>query len=115
MSTAHVIVTIFAAVFVGFSAVSIFLRARWVVEPLTDYGVPRSWWPWLGTAKAAGAVGLLAGLWMPVLGTLAGIGLVLYFAGAVVTVVRARTYSHLPFPLMYMAPVVVAMVLGFGG
>jgi len=115
MSTAHVVVTIVAAVFVGFSAVSVFLRAKWVVEPLADYGVPRSWWPWLGTAKAAGAVGLLVGLWVPVLGILAGIGLVLYFAGAMITVVRAKSYSHIPFPLMYVAPVVAALALGLGG
>jgi hypothetical protein len=115
MSTPHVIVTIVAAVFVGFSAVSVFLRATWVVRPMADYGVPSSWLPWLGTAKAAGAVGLLVGLWLPVLGVLAGIGLVLYFAGAVITVVRARWYSHLPFPLMYLAPVVAALTLGFAG
>lgn len=31
---------------------------------------------------------------------MAGTGLTLYFAGAVVTVVRARWYSHIPFPLL---------------
>ena len=59
-----------------------FLRAKWVVRPLADYGVPQSWWPWLGTAKAAGAAGLLAGLLVPAIGVLAGICLVLYFTGA---------------------------------
>lgn len=113
MSTAYTIVTVAAALWVGFSAASVFLRARWVVEPLADYGVPRSWWPWLGVAKAAGAAGLLVGLAVPVIGVLAGIGLVLYFTGAVVTVLRARSYSHVPFPLLYLAPVVGAMALGF--
>ncbi|WP_198008916.1 DoxX family protein, partial [Saccharomonospora saliphila] len=56
MSVAHVVVTVVAAALSAFSAGSVFLRAPWVTEPLTDYGVPRSWWPWLGTAKAAGAV-----------------------------------------------------------
>jgi DoxX-like family len=113
VSTAHVIVTILAAVWVGFSAVSVLRNASWVVRPLADYGVPRSWWPWLATAKAAGATGLLVGLLVPVIGTLAGIGLVLYFTGAVVTVVRARWFSHIPYPLMYLAPVVASIVLGF--
>jgi hypothetical protein len=112
MSTAYVLITILAAVWVGFSAGSIFFHAKWVVQPLSDYGVPRSWWPWLGTAKAAGAVGLLVGLFVPVIGLLAGIGLVLYFTGAVITVIRARSYSHIPFPLIYLAPVVAAMALG---
>jgi DoxX-like family len=113
MFVTHVVVTVLAAAWVGFSAVSVFLRAAWVAQPLTDYGVPRSWWPWLGTAKAAGAAGLLVGLLVPIIGTLAAICLVLYFTGAVITVSRARWYSHIPYPLMYMAPVIGALVLGF--
>jgi hypothetical protein len=113
MSTTYVVVTILAAAMVGFSAVSVFVRAKWVVQPLADYGVPRSWWPWLGTAKAAGAAGLVAGLFVPVIGVIAGVCLVLYFTGAVVTVVRARWYSHIPFPLLYVAPVVGSLALFF--
>ncbi|MER5321068.1 DoxX family protein [Streptosporangium roseum] len=113
MSTAYVVVTVLAAAWVGFSALSIFIRATWVVQPLSDYGVPRSWWSWLGAAKAAGAAGLLAGLFVPVIGVLAGIGLVLYFTGAVITVIRARSYGHIPFPLLYLAPVVAALALGY--
>ncbi|MBT2401333.1 DoxX family protein [Streptomyces sp. ISL-100] len=113
MSTTYVVVTVLAAAMTGFSAASVFFRAKWVVEPLADYSVPQSWWPWLGAAKAAGAAGLLAGLFVPVIGVLAGIGLVLYFAGAVVTVIRARSYYHIPFPLVYAAPVVGALALGF--
>ncbi|MGW6023872.1 DoxX family protein [Streptomyces sp. NPDC055099] len=112
MSTASVVVTALAAAMVGFSAVSVFLRAKWVVEPMADYGVPFSWLPWLGAAKAAGAAGLLVGLLVPAVGVAAGIGLALYFAGAVITVVRARWYAHIPFPLLYAAPVVGALVLG---
>jgi hypothetical protein len=47
-------------------------RAPWVVHALTAYCVPRSWWPWLGTAKAAGAAGLLVGLVVPRWSDLAG-------------------------------------------
>ncbi|MER5750914.1 DoxX family protein [Streptomyces sp. NPDC002088] len=111
MSTAYVVVTVLGAVMAGFSAASVFLHAEWVVKPLADYGVPRSWWPWLGAAKAAGAAGLLAGLLVPVVGVLAGVGLVLYFTGAVVTVVRARWFSHVPFPLLYAAPAAASVVL----
>ncbi|UYQ63999.1 DoxX family protein [Streptomyces peucetius] len=111
MSTAYVVVTLIAAAMVGFSAVSVFLRAKWVVQPMADYGVPMSWLPWLGTAKAAGAVGLVVGLFVPFIGVAAGIGLVLYFTGAVATVIRARWYAHIPFPLVYAAPVVAALAL----
>lgn len=94
MSTAYVAVTVLWAAWLAFSAGALFFHAKWVVQPLADYGVPPSWWPWLGTAKAVGAAGLLAGLFMPVIGVMAVIGLMLYFIGAVATVMRGRMYSH---------------------
>ncbi|GGS66738.1 membrane protein [Planobispora rosea] len=112
MSTTATVVTVLTALWVGFSAFSLLRRAEWVVKPLTDYGVPRSWWPRLGAAKAAGAAGLLAGLFVPAVGVLAGICLILYFTGAVITVLRARSYSTVVFPLLYMGPVIAALVLG---
>ncbi|MEX2627472.1 MAG: DoxX family protein [Ilumatobacteraceae bacterium] len=111
MTTTYIVVTILGALMAAFSAGSVSFHAAWVVEPLADYGVPRSWWPWLGAAKAAGAAGLLVGLFVPGVGVAAGIGLVLYFTGAVVTVVRARSYAHVPFPLLYMAPVAASVAL----
>src|SRR3954447_8990212 len=111
MSTAHLIVTLAAAAFVGFSAVSVFTHAKWVVEPITEYGVPRAWWAWLGTGQAAGAAGLVVGLFVPPIGVAAAIGLVLYFTGAVVTVARARSYGHLVFPVLYLAPVVASLAV----
>lgn len=113
MHTAHIVVTLLAALMAGFSGAVLLMRAEWIVQALTDYSVPQSWWTWLGLAKAAGAVGLVVGLGVPVIGVLAGIGLVLYFLGAAVTVARARWYSHIPFPLVYAAPVVGALVLGY--
>ncbi|RKN37005.1 DoxX family protein [Streptomyces hoynatensis] len=111
MSTAYVVVTLLGAAMAGFSAVSVFLGAAWVVGALEEYRVPRSWCPWLGTAKAAGAVGLLAGLVVPVVGLLAAIGLILYFIGAVLTVLRARRYAHVPYPLVYLAPAAASLAL----
>ncbi|MFD3566115.1 DoxX family protein [Streptomyces sp. NPDC058667] len=111
MSTTVAVVTAVAAFMAGFSAAAIFVRAKFVVEPLAEYGVPRSWWNWLGGAKAAGALGLIVGFFVPLIGTLAAIGLILYFAGAVITILRARSYAHVPFPLVYMAPAVAALAL----
>lgn len=113
MSTARIVVTIVAALWVGFSAVSVLVRAGWIQKPLTDYGVPRSWWPWLGAAKLAGSAGLLVGLFVPVLGVAAAIGLIVYFTGAVITVVRAHWYTHIPYPLIYVAPVIAVLVLRY--
>lgn len=113
MSTAYLVVTLVGAAMVGFSAGAVAFHAEFVVGGLRDYGVPRSWWPWLAVAKGAGALGLVAGLFVPALGVAAGIGLVLYFLGAVITVIRARSYAHIPFPLIYVAPVAVSLALGF--
>ena len=114
MNTAHTIVTVAAAVWIGFSAFATFSRASWVVDNFADYGVPNTSWVWLAAVKATGAIGLVVGLAIPAVGTAATIGIVVYFAGAVVIVIRARAYGHIPFPLMYLAPVVVAAALGAG-
>lgn len=114
MNTAHIIVTVAAAAWVAFSAYATFTKASWVVDNLADYGVPTTSWRWLAAAKATGAVGLVVGLAIPPIGVAATIGIVVYFLGAIVTVVRAHALSHIPFPLLYLTPVVVAAALGAG-
>jgi hypothetical protein len=111
MNTLNQIIVIAAAGWVGFSAYAIWARKAFVVDNITAYGVPERWWPWLGTVKALGAAGLLAGLAVPAVGVAAAVGLVLYFVGAVVTVLHAHAYSHVPFPLLYLTPAAVAGVL----
>jgi DoxX-like protein len=113
MHTAYLIVTLLAAAFVGFSAGALFAHAAFIMEPLERLKIPRSWWPWLAMAKALGAIGLVAGLFVPAIGVLATICLVLYFAGAVVATLRVRWFGHMPVPLVYVAPVVACLVLGF--
>ena len=112
MSVAHVVVTLLAAAMAGYSGVVVLTRAQWIIQALTDYRVPRAWWPRLGAAKVTGAVGLLVGLFVPIVGVVADVDLILCFTGAVVTVVRARQYAHVPFPLVYAAPVIGALTLG---
>ncbi|WP_030714940.1 DoxX family protein [Streptomyces sp. NRRL F-2580] len=107
-----VVVTLLTALWVGFSGLSLMRRAQFVVEPLVQYEVPPSWWTPLALAKLAGAAGLMIGLAVPVVGVLAGTGLVLYFLGAVITVLRARSYKTVAFPLLYLAPVTVTLALG---
>ena len=113
MHTAYIIVTLLAAAFVAFSAWALFSHAGFIMEPLERLQVPRSWWPWLATAKAAGAAGLVVGLFVPAIGMLAASCLVLYFTGAVITTLRVRWFGHIPVPLMYVAPVVASLALGF--
>lgn len=96
------------AAWIAFSGVSVLARRAFIVDNLRDYGVPERWWPWLGVAKLLGALGLLAGLVVPALGVAAAAALGVYFVGAVITVVHARSYGHVPFPLLYLAPAVAA-------
>lgn len=111
MSTAFVVVSIVGAAMMGFSAYALQFRISFVIDSMTEYRVPRSWWPWLAAAKAAGALGLIAGLFVPALGLAAAICLVLYFVGAEITVLHARSYSHIPVPLVYMAPAAACVAL----
>ena len=99
------------AAWVGFSAFSVFTHKPWVVDNFVDYRVPRFLWVWLGVAKALGAVGLVVGLWVPAIGVAAAIGLTVYFVGAVLTVLNAHAYAHIPFPLLYLVPVVAAGIM----
>lgn len=111
MSTAYLIVALFTAAYVAFSAYAIFSRRKFVVGPLTQYGVPESWWPWLATAKLAGALGLAVGLVIPAIGYLAATCLILYFIGAAITAARARHYSGITGPLIYLAFVGATLAL----
>ncbi|KIF07179.1 membrane protein [Streptomyces sp. RSD-27] len=111
MSTTAAIVTLVAAFMAGFSGVSVLRGAKFVTEPLAEYGVPKGMWTFLGTVKTAGALGLLAGFVVPAVGIAAATGLVLYFTGAVVTVLRARSYAHVAFPLIYAAPAAAVLAL----
>lgn len=47
-------------------------------------------------------------------GSRIAIGIVLYFTGAIIiTIVRAKSYGHVPFPMLYMVPVIAAMALEY--
>ncbi len=74
-------------------------------------GVPRSWLPKLAALRAAGALGLIVGLAVPAVGTAAAVGVVLYFAGAVITHLRARWYD-VSYPSTYMVLATASLVLG---
>ncbi|MCC3318031.1 DoxX family protein [Nocardia africana] len=111
MHTAYVTVTILAAVVVFGAAVVDIVNPDWVRGNMRSYGVPdRALMP-LAAIKAAGALGLLAGLAIPAIGLAAAIGLVLYFVGAVITIVRARWYAHLPYPMPCLALAVATACL----
>lgn len=51
-------------------------------------GIPIEYFPHLAACECVGAIGLVLGIWWPLLGIAAGAGLAVYFLGAVVSHVR---------------------------
>src|ERR1700737_1433121 len=73
-------------------------------------GVPLKYLQMLAACEFAGALGLVLGIWWPCLGVAAGIGLVLYFVGAVVSHLRVDDFKGVG-PATFML-VVAAGALG---
>ncbi|MER5960937.1 DoxX family protein [Streptomyces sp. NPDC002057] len=103
MFIGYVVVAALLAFALSASAFLAFSRNPQIVGSMTKLDVPESWLPRLATLKAAGAVGLLAGLAVPALGGAAAIGVILYFIGAAITHLRAKDYE--------LAPVVILTLL----
>src|SRR6266498_4709208 len=93
MFIAYVVVTLLAAAANIFSATLDFIRYKQILINMAKTGVSESWITILGVLKAAGALGLLVGIRVPLIGTAAAVGLVLFFVGAIITYLRARDSS----------------------
>jgi hypothetical protein len=102
MFTAYIIVTVLTSAANTYAAIVDFRRPQWVLDNMTNWGGSHSWLFTLGVLKAAGALGLLVGIGVPLIGGAAAVGLVLFFVGAIAVVIRARWYSHLPWPTTYL-------------
>jgi DoxX-like family len=114
MFPAYVAVNGTLAVALALSAAVYLARIKRVVATMNRLGVPESWLTMLGALKAAGALGLLVGLAVPLVGAAAAIGVVLYFAGAIVTHVRARAFAAdegFPLAIGFLVVAVAALVL----
>lgn len=111
MDVAYYVVGVLAALWIGFSGYSLFSKQPYVVEPLEQYGVPRTWWNPLAFAKSAGALGLLVGFALPPIGIAAAVCLIVYFLGASATAIRARSYKTSVFPVLYLIPAAATLAL----
>ncbi|GAA2608851.1 DoxX family protein [Actinomadura fulvescens] len=107
MFIAYSITGVLLAAVLSISATLLFRRNEQVAGDLVRMGVPEAWFPRLALLKLAGAVGLLAGLAVPAIGIAAAIGVILYFAGAVITHVRARDFALAPAVVLTVAAAVV--------
>jgi hypothetical protein len=110
MFTAYLIVTILVAAANIFSATCDFVRYEKVSIAMARAGVPESWMTTLGILKAAGALGLLVGIAVPVIGIAAAVGLILFFVAAIITHLRERDYSLGP-AIVFLLLAVAALAL----
>ncbi|MHA4776551.1 DoxX family protein [Streptomyces sp. MSC1_001] len=110
MFIGYAVVAALLAFALSASAFLTFTRNPQIVDSMTKLDVPDSWLPRLATLKAAGAIGLLVGLAVPLLGGAAAIGVALYFVGALVTHLRAKDYELAPVVILTLLAV-VALVL----
>lgn len=107
-----IVASLLAAVLVGSAAAKLTEVDR-VVENITGVGVPLRWFPWLAAAELAGAVGLVVGLGLEPVGVAAAVGVVLYFAGAVIAHVRVKDAAGVvaPAPLLVAGAAVLVLRL----
>lgn len=115
MSTAYIGVSVLTIVAVGISAAAFFRPPEAILKSMAEVDVKKSWLPVLGILKAAGALGLLIGIGvpMPSVGTAAAVGLVVYFIGAVIVHLRAGDYS-VSGQHVYLLLAVATLVLDLG-
>jgi DoxX-like family len=110
MFSAYVVVTLLAAAANIFSATLDFIGFKQVLINMAKAGVPESWITMLGLLKAAGAVGLLIGIGVPLIGVTAAIGLILFFVGAIITHLRVHDYSF-GLAIVFLLLAVSALIL----
>jgi hypothetical protein len=96
MRPVYLVITCAVALSAAFSAVGKIRHDPRVVAIIRDrVGVPLEYFPMLAACELAGAVGLLAGIWIPALGVAAAIGLVVYFVGAIASHLRVGDIAGL--------------------
>jgi uncharacterized membrane protein YphA (DoxX/SURF4 family) len=105
MTIALIILAALLGVAAAGSAVQKLRRDARVVATMHSVGVSDRQIPILALLEILGALGLLVGIWLPLVGAAAAIGLLLYFLGAIIAHVRAKA------PVKEAIPAAVLMVL----
>ncbi|MCX5198111.1 DoxX family protein [Streptomyces sp. NBC_00249] len=107
MFIAYAVVACLLALVLTASATFTLQRNEAIVASMRKVEVPDAWLPRLAALKAAGAVGLVAGLWIAPLGVAAAVGVTLYFAGAVVSHLRVKDFELAPAAVLTLVAAAV--------
>lgn len=111
MYVGYVVVAVLTAAANIWAAMADVRHTGSAVANATKVGVATSWLVPLGLLKAAGAVGLLIGIVVPVIGLAAATGLILFFVCAVFAHLRVDWYATLPFPGGFLVLALGALLL----
>lgn len=113
----YVTITLIVAIVVVFSSIMKLRRTPRTVRTIHEVvGVPLEYFPLLALCEVAGALGLVLGIFRPLLGIVSGIALVLFFVGAILSHLRVRDFGGaVPAFLMFVAvSIALAMRLHIG-
>lgn len=111
MSIGYVVVAVLLSAVLAMSARGKLTKDERSVDVIHNKAkVPLSWFPLLAGLELLGAAGLLIGIAVVPIGIAAGVGLVLYFVGAVGAHLRAKDPMVLR-PLFMLALAAVALAL----
>jgi len=105
VSTIGIVVVALLGLIAAGSAIGKLTKATPAVEGLYAAGIKESQVPGLAVLELLGAVGLVVGIWLPWLGVLSAVCLTLYFLGALVVQVRAKTG-----PAGFVPPLVITLI-----
>jgi len=90
----YLVVTLVFALMVSYSCVGKIRRHPLQVRVIHEtVGVLLRYFPLLAACEFAGALGLVVGIWIALFGIAAGIGLVVYFVGAVLSHLRVGDFK----------------------
>ncbi|WP_441246899.1 DoxX family protein [Kitasatospora sp. McL0602] len=112
MFVAYVVLAVLLSLVLIASGRGKLVKDEKITTGLTAIGVPLGWLPRLAALELAGALGLLAGTGYRPLGVAAAVGVVLYFAGAVIAHLRAKDLKGVPTPAVLLLLAVAPLVLG---
>jgi hypothetical protein len=108
----YLTVTFIVAAMVAFSAIAKIRRDPRVVRTIHEVvGLPLSYFPFLAACEFAGALGLVLGIFWPLLGVVAGVGLAVYFTGAILSHFRVGDVTGVGPAFFMWVAVMVALGL----
>ena len=110
MHVAYLLITSLFAAMVAFSGLGKIRRDPHQMRVIHEtVGVPLKYFPLLAACEFSGALGLVLGIWWPILGVAAAIGLILYFVGATVSHLRVNDVKGIGPPAFMLVVAAAAL------